>query len=175
MSVNELLKRLDDYTGWAVCFFAALPILALLVSFLYTRASKRAFIIESVFSAIIYLSAIPGVFACILIFYLLFFTRTNLLNIDIVFSFLPVVSMGLVFGIIGKNANFDDLPGFGRLTGLMLLIAVASCVTLAVYKLRIFMGFFASIEALVGIAVAVFVLFKVGLARLSGKSKRGAY
>ena len=23
MSVNELLKRLDDYTGWAVCFFAA--------------------------------------------------------------------------------------------------------------------------------------------------------
>jgi hypothetical protein len=83
--------------------------------------------------------------------------------------------MGLVFGIIGKHANFDDLPGFGRLTGLMLLIAIVSCVTLAIYKLRIFVGFFASIETLVGIAVAVFVLFKVGLARLSGKSKRGAY
>lgn len=174
MSVNELLNRLEDYTVWAVCFFAALPLLALFVSFLYKRAAKRAFI-ESVFSAIIYLSAIPGVFACILIFYLLFFTRTNLMNIDIVFSFLPAVSMGLVFGIIGKNANFDDLPGFGRLAGLMLLIAIVSCVTLAVYKLRIFIGFFASIEALVGIAVAVFVLFKVGLARLSGKSKRGAY
>ena len=174
MSVNELLERLDDYTGWAVCFFAALPMLALMVSLLYKRAAKSAFV-ESVFSAIIYLSAIPGVFAGILIFYLLFFTRTNLMNVDIVFSFLPVISMGLVFGIIGKNANFDDLPGFGRLTGLMLLIAIVSSVTLAIYKLRIFVGFFASIEALVGIAIAVFVLFKVGLARLSGKSKRGAY
>lgn len=174
MSVNELLRRFEDYTGWAVCFFAALPMLALLVSFLYKRTAKSAFI-ESVFSAIIYLSAIPGVFACILLFYILFFIRANLLNVDIVFSFLPVISMGLVFGIIGKNANFDDLPGFGRLTGLMLLIAIVSCVTLAIYKLRIFVGFFASIEALVGIAVAVFVLFKVGLARLSGKSKRGAY
>ena len=174
MSVNELLERLDDYTGWAVCFFAALPLLALLVSFLYKRVMRRAFI-ESVFSAIIYLSTVPGVFACILIFYLLFFTRTNLLNVDIVFSFLPIISMGLVFGIIGKNANFDNLPGFGRLTGLMLLIAIVSGVTLAIYKLRIFVGFFASIEALVGIAVAVFVLFKVGLARLNGKSKRGVY
>ena len=75
------------------------------VAFLYKRAAKNAFI-ESVFSVIVYLSAIPGVFACILIFYLLFFTRTNLLNVDIVFSFLPIVSMGLVFGIIGKNAKF---------------------------------------------------------------------
>ena len=173
MSVNELLKRLDDYTGWAVCFFAALPMLAFIVSFLYRRTGRRAFI-ELMFSAITYLSAVPGVFACILIFYLLFFTRSNLLNVDIVFSFLPIISMGLVFGIIGKNANFDDLPGFGRLTGLMLLIAIASCVTLAIYKLRIFVGFFASIEALVGIAVTVFLLFKVGLARLSGKSKNGA-
>ena len=174
MSVNELLKRLDDHTGWAICFFAVLPLLALCFSFLYKRAARNAFI-ESVFSAIIYLSAIPGVFACILIFYLLFFTRTNLLNVDIVFSFLPIVSMGLVFGIIGKNASFDDLPGFGRLTGLMLLIAIVSGVTLAIYKLRIFVGFFASIEALVGIAIAVFVLFKIGLAKLGGKSKRGAY
>ena len=174
MSVNELLERLDDHTGWAICFFAMLPLLALFVSLLYKRAAKNAFI-ESVFSVIVYLSAIPGVFACILIFYLLFFTRTNLLNVDIVFSFLPIVSMGLVFGIIGKNANFDDLPGFGRLTGLMLLIAIVSGVTLAIYKLRIFVGFFASIEALVGIAAAVFVLFKIGLTKLDGKSKRGAY
>ncbi|MDE0298940.1 MAG: hypothetical protein OXN17_09930 [Candidatus Poribacteria bacterium] len=174
MSVNELLERLEDYTGWAVCFFAALPIIALIVSFVYKRVARRK-LIESVFSAIIYVSAVPGVFACILIFYLLFFTGTNLLNINIVSSFLPIVSMGLVFGIIGKNSNFDDLPGFGRLTGLMLLIAIVSCVTLAIYKLRIFVGFFASIEALVGIAIAVFVLFKVGLARLGGKSKKGAY
>ncbi len=174
MSVNELLERLDDYTGWAVCFFAALPLLALFISLLYKRAAKSGFI-ESVFSAIIYLSAIPGVFACILVFYLLFFTRTNLLNVDIVYSFLPIASMGLVFGIIGKNASFDDLPGFGRLTGLMLLIAIVSGVTLVIYKLRIFVGFFASIEALVGIAAAVFVLFKIGLAKLGGKSKRGAY
>ena len=173
MSVNELLERLEEHTGLAVCFFVALPLLALFFSFLYRRIASRAFF-DSVFSAIIYLSAIPGVFACVLIFYLLFFTRTNLLNVDIVFSFLPVVSMSLVFGIIGKNVKFDDLPGFGRLTGLMLLIAIASCVTLAIYKLRIFVGFFASIEALVGIAVTVFLLFKVGLARLSGKSKNGA-
>ena len=174
MSVNELLERLDDHTGSAICLFAALPLLAFFFTLLYKRAAKNA-LIESVFSAIIYLSAIPGVFACILIFYLLFFTGTNLLNVDMVYSFLPIISMGLVFGIIGKNARFDDLPGFGRLTGLMLLIAIVSGVTLAIYKLRIFVGFFASIEALIGIAVAVFVLFKIGLARLGGRSKRGAY
>ena len=50
----------------------------------------------------------------------------------------------------------------------MLLIAIVSGVTLAIYKLRIFVGFFASIEALVGIAVAVFVLFKIGLAKARG-------
>ena len=79
----------------------------LLCSFHFcTSEQRKSAFIEFVFSAIIYLSAIPGVFACILIFYLLFFTGTNLLNVNIVFSFLPVVSMGLAFGIIGKNAKF---------------------------------------------------------------------
>ena len=170
MSVNELLSRLDEYTNWALYFLVALPILAILFSGLYKRSAKRA-VIESVFSSIIYLSTIPGVFACILVFYSLFFNQVNLLSVNVVFFFVPIVSMVLVFGIIGRNASFDDLPGFGRLSGLMLLIAIVSCITLAIYKLRIFVGFFASIESLATIAIFVFVLFKVALARLTGTSK----
>ena len=147
MSVNELLSRIDEYTNWALYFFAALPLLAILFSRLYKRSAKRA-AIESVFSSIINLSAIPAVFACILVFYSLFFGRNNLLSVNVVFFFLPIVSMALVFGVIGRNANFDDLAGFGRLSGLMLIIAIVSCITLAIYKLRIFVGFFASIESL---------------------------
>ena len=46
----------------------------------------------------------------------------------------PFVSMIVTLVMVGRNINFADIPGFGRLCGLMLMIAVSFVLVLGVQK-----------------------------------------
>lgn len=167
MSINDLLRALGKYKYFILIYFAAIPLFAYLAGLI----DKRQKAMDSFYSILIYMSAIPGMVSATLIFYTMFIVKKNLLNVNLFIYFLPVVSMALVFFIISKKVKFDDLPGFGRLSGLMLMIALTSIVTLFLYRLRFFIGFFASIETLLIAGVVIFVLFKVSFARISGKKR----
>lgn len=167
MSINDLLRALGKYKYIILIYFAVIPLFAYLTGLIDRR--QRA--MDYIYSTLIYLSAIPGTVSATLIFYTMFIVKKNLLNVNFFIYFLPVVSMALVFYIISKKVKFDDLPGFGRLSGLMLMIALTSIVTLFLYRVRFFIGFFASIETLLIAGVVIFVLFKVSMAKISGKKK----
>ncbi|MCP3926767.1 MAG: hypothetical protein GY714_29760 [Desulfobacterales bacterium] len=168
MSINDFLRLLGKYKYFISIYFAALPLLAFIIGFI----DKRQRVIDYIYSILIYLSAIPGMISATLIFYTMFIVKRNLLNVNLFIYFLPVISMALVFYIISRKVKFDDLPGFNRLSGLMLMIGLASIVTLFLYRLRFFIGFFASIETLLIAGVVIFILFKVSFAKISGKKKK---
>ena len=50
---------------------------------------------------------IPGIMSAVLIAYTLFLTRTNLLQVNLLVYFLPLLGMGLTYYLIGRNVSFD--------------------------------------------------------------------
>lgn len=169
MSVNEFLNYLASHTTWLLGFFALVPAAAFLLSMVYRPLAKRT-ATDYILSTLIYLAAVPGMFSSILVCYSLFFSRQDLLNVNVVLYFLPILTMAFVFVVIGRKADMNKLPGFDSLAGLMILLALVFGIVLALYKLRILIGFFSSMEGLVIIGAGIFALFKTGLAKLTRSS-----
>ena len=165
MSVQDLLDNLAAYPIWIMGFMLLPPLLSwILVD--YADNTRPRYWLDYVLSVLVYIVGVPGVVSAVLVGYGLFFIRQNLLEVNALLYFLPIVSMAATFALIGRKVDFDRLPGFQRLSGLMMLIALTFVVVLLVFKLRIFVGFFASAEALLGLGLILFLAFQFAAARL---------
>ncbi len=118
------------------------------------------------YSVLVYLACVPGMFASVLTAYTLFISRENLLDVNPLVYFLPVVSMVVTLVFIRKNVSFDEVPGFDRLSGLMVMVGCSFAVALAIQKTNIWIFFGGSIERLFILAAGVFALLKWGTCRL---------
>ena len=114
------------------------------------------------YTILVYLACIPGVLSAVLTGYIIFFTRENLLDTNVLVHFIPIVSMTVSLILIRKNVSYDDVPGFDRLSGLITMIAVTFIVVLGIYKTRLWVVFGGSVFVLVAVAVGLFALLKWG-------------
>jgi hypothetical protein len=110
------------------------------------------------YSVWIYLASIPGMFAAVLLAYALFFTRENLLDANLIVYVLPIVAMVATLAIVRRKVEFDAVPGFDRISGLLILLGLSFAAALAIQKTNIWLFFGASIEKLLLIALALFAL-----------------
>ena len=166
MSIQDLFEQVGNYPWYIMGFFALPPLLAWIMAQFDITSEGPLTAWDYGYSVLIYLVGIPGTISVVLIGYSLFMVRQNLLEVDFLIYFLPVISMVATFLLIGRYSDLDRLPGFGRLSGLMMLIGLTFLVLLVVFKMRILVGFFASIESLVVIGIVIFILFKVAAKKL---------
>jgi len=166
VSIQDLLEQIGKYPLFIIGFFALPPMLAWLLAQFGTHKEGPLTAWDYGYSVLIYLVGIPGTISAVLIGYSLFMVRQNLLEVDFLLYFLPVISMLVTFLLISRSSDFDRLPGFERLSGLMLLIGLTFLVVLIIFKLRILVGFFASMESLVAIGIVIFILFKIAAKKL---------
>jgi len=108
----------------------------------------------------------------ILLSYAIFFTQQNLLEVNATLYFLPILSMLSTLFIIShklkqSRLKLNSLPGFKRISGLLILIAIVFIIVLALYKMRILVGFFGSLQSLAIIAIALFFIIKWAIKRIS--------
>ena len=166
MSINQWLEGINN-PDLLLAFFVCLPLFTLLIGFFHIRRSGDDTSLRYVYSVLTYTSAITGTFSISLISYALFFTKINLLDVNFFIYFLPLISMVVTLMIIGKQAKFSRLPGFNRLSGLITLLLVTFAIILFVSKSRIFVGFFGSMESLLGLGVFVYFLLRWSLKRMT--------
>jgi len=166
MTIQDLIDQLGQYSLFIALYFAIPPLIVWSLGFVTYDRDGRIMFFDYAYSVLIYLVCIPGVISAVLIGYSLFLVRQNLLEVNFLIYFVPVISMGLSFFLISRRVSFDRLPGFGRLSGLMIMIGLSFLVVLALFKLRLIIGFFASIESLAVIGIAVFVVFRYASAKL---------
>lgn len=160
MTLRELLTlagRHPEYLGY---YFALIPLLALLIPLLHKKGFGEFAPWKYLYSALTYLTCIPGMFSGVLVAYSLFFTRENLLDVNPLIYFAPLLSMFVTLVLIRKQVSFNDLPGFERLSGLMILIGGAFAIALFVHKMFIGIVFGGSVVQLLAIGTAVFLLLK---------------
>ena len=171
MTAAEALQWLEPYQGAIGGTLVVLPAATYLVGALFRRISER---LAGYFLAVtIHLAVIPGISMAVLVLYLLFFVRANLLNdLHLVIHVLPVLSMAATLWAASRIMAFDDIPGFRRIEGLMVLVGLSFAAALAVQKTRLGILFLARLEHLFMIVVAVVGLWKLGASLLSGTDRR---
>lgn len=165
MSIDDLVRLSEEYNWYIIGYLIALPVFTFLLSKVYKTTPSINFL-DYVFSTIIYLVSIPGLFSICLVAYSLLFVHQNLLQVNLMIYFLPLASMVVTFIIISGAAGFARLPGFKRLSGLMLLMAMVFIALFFLYRLRIHVLFLGSISNLFFIGIGIFVLMKIAISRM---------
>ncbi len=166
-SVYDLLSSLLPYRLYLVIWMVALPFLALTIGTALKRVSLKT---SAGFLAVpVYLSVVPGMGSVIILGYLHLFTGTNILSdIDVALVIGPLACMIATLVAVSKVMPHAKIPGYGRMTGLMIIVGVAFGVALFLSRLRIFIGFFSSLTTLLLLFIAVYVIFKLALKKLKG-------
>ncbi len=165
MSVQDLFLLLQPFSWLFAVFFLAIPTIIWLLG---RRYQNRVYApvnsaTRQLLSVLLYLVTIPGMFSVVLIAYTLFFSRQSLLQVNVVLYFLPVLSMITSLVLLSRFTPLKQIPGFERLYALMILLAIVFIIVLALYKMRLFIGFAGSFTSLVLTAVAVFFALRWAL------------
>nr|HPH20084.1 hypothetical protein [Haliscomenobacter sp.] len=82
MTLRDLLIYVGNHPESVVLYFAILPIAALLLAWI-AGVEGRNSPWNYLYSAIIYLSAVPGIFALSLNVYIFLFERGSIMNLDV--------------------------------------------------------------------------------------------
>lgn len=162
MTLRDLIQAAGNHPAPVVATLVALPVLAWLVGICHRQGEGRNAPWKYAYSVLVYLACIPGTFAAVLTAYAMFFRNESLLDANLFIYFLPILSMVATLVAIRKRVSFDDVPGFDRLSGLMVLMACSFGIALVIHKTRIFIGFFGSVEMLFVLAAGIFALLKWG-------------
>lgn len=123
MTIQSLIDWFSENPYLILGYF----IITLVLSLLITSITKNENVhkIKYVLSVLVYAVTIPGILSAILILYSLFILQTNLLNLSIVAYFVPLMAMIITLIIINKKVKMSYIPGFDRLSGLMIIISIA--------------------------------------------------
>ena len=162
MTINDLIKLANGHLLALLIFFVSPPVIAWLCGRIHGRGNGGNAPWKYIYSVLVYLVCIPGLFASVLTGYELFFQRADLLNVNLAIYFLPIVSMVVTLIFIHKTVNFENVPGFDRISGLMVMIGCSFLIALVIDKTRIWVMFHGSIAMLFALAAGIFALLKWG-------------
>ncbi|HEX4265069.1 MAG TPA: hypothetical protein VH597_12080 [Verrucomicrobiae bacterium] len=162
MTINELIRMADGHRLALLIFFVVPPVAAWLCGLVHRRGNGGNPPWKYIYSVLVYLVCIPGLLACVLTGYALFFQRADMREVNLVIYILPIISMIVTLIFIHKTVNFENVPGFDRISGLMVMIGCSFVIALAIDKTRIWLLFHGSIAMLFVLAAGIFALLKWG-------------
>jgi hypothetical protein len=143
-------------------YLAALPVVALLLGLAHAKGKGNDAPWKYLYAALVYAACVPGMFGAMVTLYLLLFVQVNLLDVNALVTLGPLVSMAATLAIAGRNVDFGPLPGFGRLSGLMVVLGMTFAVLFALSRTRIWIVFGGSVFLLIALGAFVFALIKWG-------------
>ncbi len=168
MSIRDLIQIVDQHYQYAAVALGCVPLIAYLLGWLLEpRAGERS-PWKFIYSVLIYAACVPGIFAIAISAYSLFFRNEDLLNVSILTYLLPIASMLSTIGIMRKNVQFDHIPGFDRLVGLMMLMFVSFIGAFIIQRMQILLLFHGSFMIFAVIAIVLFVILKLSVGMVTG-------
>ncbi len=136
MTLQAFFDLLANNPVLILGYFLLLPFTAMLAGFM-GKGEGHLSPWKYLYATLIYLVAIPGIFAITLNVYFFLFERRSILSTDIYTQILPILSMVLTFWLISRNVELKQVPGFGKLSGLLFIIAAALMLMWVFDRLRI--------------------------------------
>lgn len=167
MTLRELFDYLNTNPLSVVAYFLLLLITAVLAGF-FGKGEGHLSPWKYLYSAIIYLVCVPSIFAAALAVYLFLFEQGgSIFNVNLLTQVLPVAAMLVILGVIRNNVEFGYIPGFGRLTDLMMTIFTVFLLMYLLNRLHLVAWVYVPVQWLLLIVVGLLLLVRFGLKRLT--------
>jgi hypothetical protein len=165
MSARELIGLLAPHRGIVLAVLLAPLAAAVLLPLLHGAGAACNDPWRLAYSAVVHATCVPGVLATILTAYVLLFTQESLLDVDLVVHALPIVVMAVTLGLVRRQVDFAHLPGFDRLSGLLLVLALTFGIVFALSRTRIWILFGGSFTQFLAVCAALYGLLTWGVRR----------
>lgn len=162
MTTREILLALGQSPTLLALMLGGPSLLAIVLGWLHPRGKGGRGPVKYGYSLAVYSACIFGVAALVIDAYTLAFTRENLLDANFLVTIAPIVAMVTTLGLVSRNVDFRALPGFDRLSGLVLMLAATFASVILVSKTNFVVLFHGSFWNLVLVAVGVFLMLKFG-------------
>lgn len=167
MTIRELILAAGEYPLAILAYLIVLPLLAYLLGRFVQDRMNPGKPMAYAFMGLIYLAAVPGMFSGVLTAYLLLFrSGESLLDLNILVFLGPIASMGATLGLVNRRVSLEAVPGFDRLSGLMILLGVSFGIVFLLSRFWVVGVLHGSIGSLVTAAAVVFALLKAASQKL---------
>ena len=165
MTLEQFFEKLVENPFYILAYFTLIPITALIAGFLGKNEGHTA-PWNYVYSTLVYLVCVPGIFAFTLIIYQLLFERSGIMQLSIYNQILPIISMIITLFLIRGNVSLDRVPGFGKLSGLMTMIIVLFAIMWILEKTRIVIFSYMPIGYFLLLLVALLLIFRYSWSKM---------
>jgi hypothetical protein len=166
MTLQECFDILSANPAIIVFYYCAVPLTAILAGEL-DRGEGHLSPWKYLYSTLVYLATVPGIFAVTLIIYLFLFEHMSIMEFDIYTQLLPIVSMIVTLWIVKKNVELDLIPGFDKLSTLMFIILIIFMAMWILNKMRFVVFSHLPIYWVVIIFIVIMIALRYGIRRLS--------
>ena len=136
MTLGEFLGMLSDHPVLVTYYFTALPLSAGLGLWM-SRGHAAEVPWKYFFSFLIFAACIPGIFSVTISAFQFLFKRVSIMETNIYLQIMPVISMILTLVLINKAIPFRQIPGFEKLSSLIIVIIAVFTLLWFVDRLRI--------------------------------------
>lgn len=165
MTLGDLFQVVSENPEFVLFYFLAIPLTAYL-AYLLGRDEGHLSPWKYLYSALVYMTTIPAIFAVILTVYYFLFEHRSILDTGLVIQVLPVLSMILTLWLIRLNVEFDLIPGFKKLSGLIIVIGIVLALMWIVDRMHFIAFTYMSFGTVLLILLGMIILFKWGWERV---------
>ncbi len=166
MTLGEFFGLMNQNPAIIIFYFIALPLTALL-GMVFGKGEGNLSPWKYFYCAIIYLACVPGIFAVTLNLYQFLFERQPLSEMNIYTQILPIISMIITLYLVKKNVNLDEIPGFGKLSALMVIILILLAIMWGLDRTRLIMFTGFPFYYIILLLIVMFIIIRLALKRLS--------
>ncbi|MBL7775157.1 MAG: hypothetical protein JNK89_04095 [Saprospiraceae bacterium] len=167
MTLREFFDYLNEHPLVIVGYFLVVPLIAVLAGWTSRGGGGEQSPWKYLYSALTYAVCIPGIFSVALSVYLFLFERGgSILNTNLLTQVVPVVSMVLTLSVIRQNARFDAIPGFGKLSSLMMTIGAVFMLMYLLDRTHLIAFVWMPVQYLLLIVVGLLLVFRYGFRQL---------
>lgn len=157
MTIQDIINWFNANPNVILSYFSVILILSLL-GLLLIKPKHFKPPINYLYTILIYAVTIPGLLACILVLYGLFINKTNLLKVSVLAYFLPIIASIINIIIIKKTVPLVYIPGFNRLSGMILLIIITFIITYILQRMFFGVIFIGSFSSLIGLFLVLLII-----------------
>lgn len=124
MTLLDVFNAVSGQPVLFLVFLIALPIGAFLVNKWSGTTADGIYAWRYVYTSLIYIACILGVFNATLDIYLLVFEGQSLFAVDLPLQVFPILTSMTTLMVIQSKIPFQYIPGFGRLPDFVTIIAI---------------------------------------------------
>lgn len=165
MTLQDFFDICSDRPEFIGFFFVALPLTAFLAG-IFGKGEGHLSPWKYLYSFLVYAATIPGIFAILLNVYFFLFERQPIMETNVYTQILPILIMVFTLWLIKRNVAFDDIPGFDRISGMMMVTLVILALMWVLDRTQIIAVTFMPFQQVLLILIGLLLVARWGMKRM---------